>query len=284
MVSALRRFRNRFTWFGVPAIFLGVGMNVIYAFAPNIVTHRQAVVLVGVGIALVVIAGVLFLIGFLKTPLQVSLSYYDIIPILQEMDEHLRTLAKREARKKIDWKKYYEVNDKINKEILGLVPPKTKTIKGAKKAVAKLESSVKETYKDKVISIRGLIAKIEPSSNFLDASGFGLKEQRITNRKYLRLSRKLEYCRNLPIGSEVNDLIRLHIRGSEYTANMLLAIHRALGARQQVQGSSIGVIDLMSTEMRIGLESIESDMREVTYAIRARVGECLRELEVLGVH
>ncbi len=250
-------------------------MDMILAFAPSLITHLQVIVLVIIGIILVLFGLGLFIIGFLKTPSQVTHPYYGIIPTLQKMDEYLGMLAKREARKNIDWDEYEKVNAKINKDILSLMPGNPQTITGAKRSMSKLEATVKQTYKDKVISIRSVIADVEPNSVFLDAKGFGLKKYRIKDRKYLRLSRELQNYRNLPIGTEVDDLIKLHIRVSECNANILLAIYRALRRRACVQGIDIGITDLISTNMQILLESAETNMNEETSAIRARIGECL---------
>jgi hypothetical protein len=202
-----------------------------------------------------------------------------IISVLQQMDEHLRKLARKEALKPVNWSEYDKINSQMNKDILGLVPGNFKTLKGAKKIVSKIESAAQEQVEGKIKTINDAVSTLEKPSNYLDSKGFGLKQIRETDDKYLRLSKSLDKYRTLPIGTKINSLVRLHIASSQYSANLLLAIHRGLNAKTVVQGQTISLSDLISPEMQSNLEAMEANFKEITSEIRARIGDCIRELE-----
>ena len=203
--------------------------------------------------------------------------YDAVIPILQKMDERIRNIAKREANKAIDFQMYEKVNNVINKDIFKVKTSKPKTIKGLKKSVNKLETEIGKTLKEELTSIRSGVEILEPVSVFLDSKGFGLKQQRENDKHYARLALRLQHYRNLPYGTEIDDIIRFHITCSEVSANMLLATIRAMQVK--VKGTNVGFADVISTQMQIAVEQAEKNMREATQKIRTRIGECIRELK-----
>jgi len=278
MQTILQRFRNTFTYYGIAAVVLGVGMNLFFAFAPNVITSPSlSKTLSMIGLGLVVLAVILFIIGFFETPASNVRNYYGIIPLLQKMDNQIIKIAKKETRKEFDLETYKKIHNKYNKDVLKMETSKAKTIKGLKRSAKSLETSLNKTLKDEVHSIRDGIYKLEAMSTFMDINGFGLKQQRLTDKKYLRLSKKLQYYRNLPIGTEIDDLISLHLTYSESSAVLLLTTIR--DGRIKVQEGNIKLLDLVSTNMQITIEQAEKVMNQTTSKIRARIGQCIRVLE-----
>jgi uncharacterized protein YqfB (UPF0267 family) len=203
---------------------------------------------------------------------------YGITPILQKMDGRIRYMAKQEAKKVIDVKEYEKVNKIINKDILNIKPPKPTTIKGLERSVRRQEIIIADKLKNEMKSIRPGIEKLESISSYLDSKGFGLKQQREHDKKYLHLASQLQDYRNLPLDTEINDLIRLHNTCSEISGNMLLAQIRAL--QFQVKGTTVRFTDVISAQTQAISEQLERNMSEMTSNIRARISECIRELEI----
>jgi hypothetical protein len=203
--------------------------------------------------------------------------YYGVIPVLQKMDAHIRYLAKQESKRVIDFKEYEKVSKVTNKDIIQVKEPKPKTIKGLKKTTKKLEVIIDKKIKDEIFTIRDGVEKLEPISSYLDAKGFGLKQQKEIDKKYMRLVSQLQKYLNLPLGSEINDLIDLHVRYSETGANMLLGNIRTLQVK--IENTNIGFTDVISTQMQIITEQTENNMKDITSRIRARIVDCIRELE-----
>jgi len=205
---------------------------------------------------------------------------FGVTPILQKMDERIRNLAKQEGKRVIDFKEYNEINKIINKDIIKVKVTKPTTIKGLKKAANTLETIIDKRIKDEIITIQSGAEKLAPISSFLDAKGFGLKQQRENDKRYTRLATKLQYYRNLPLGSEIDNLINLHIAYSEISANMLLVNIRA--HQVKIENTNVGFTDVISTQMQIITEQTENNMKEIASIIRARITDCIRGLEIKG--
>lgn len=202
-------------------------------------------------------------------------AYYDVIPLLQKMAERIMKLARQEAMRVIDFDEYKRVNNTISEDIIGVPLPKPTTIKGLKRSTSKLESLVGDKLKEEITSYRSAVEKLESITSFLDAKGFGLKQRKDNDKKYTRLVSQLQRFRNLPLGTQIDDLIDLHMRLSESFATMLLATIRA--TQVKIKDADIRLTDVISTQMTIGMEQLERDMSEQISRIRARIGECIRK-------
>ncbi len=145
-----QRVRNRFTIFGVAGLVVGVGVSLVFSFAPNLVTESTARVLIYVGFGLMVLGVALFIYGFLKTPEQTKSELYNINPTLQKMHSPLLELAQKEKDKNIDWQKYLDFRQEINKGMFGIMIDGVKTPDGARASASKLGKSIQEQYDNKL--------------------------------------------------------------------------------------------------------------------------------------
>ena len=239
----------------------------------------------GLGLALVGVCTILY--GFLHKSNQLDdgiQEFKGIIPILQKMDALIFKIAKEEAKKIFDLEEYKKIMKKYPiKMCLKWRHQKPKTIKGFKQYAKSWKISLNKTIKEEVHSLRDGANKLEAMSAFLDIHGFGLKQQRLTNRKYLKLSQKLQYYRNLPIGTEIDNLISLHLTYSESNAAMLLTIIR--DEQMIIRETETKLLHEVSTNMQIKIEQSEGIMNEVTAKIRAKIGECIENwrLELINL-
>lgn len=271
------KLRNRFTIPAISSIIVGVGMSIVFSFLPNTdwITATQAGYLVYAGIGLVILGVGLGLWGIIKTPVPDNIKLYGIIPILNKAVSRLWNLAYKEAKKPIDWKSYDNVNKKINTDILHVKVTRSNKLKTVQMNMAKVEMELRQKH-GAVSSIEEFLEKLRPLSAYLDSCGFGMKFHRERDAKYLKLNRKIDQYRDIPMDEKLNLLIKEHIEFSEYSSNMLLAKIRALQPKTK---DNVAVLNIISTQSRIECELAEKGMKEMGYYIRAQISDHLRELE-----
>jgi len=274
----LQRIRNRFTVFAIPSLIFGIGAQMFLAFAPSLVTKLQSQILTSVSIFLMVLAVGLFIYGVWKTPAQTKSELYKINPILRKMHKRLLKLVNKEKNKAIDWQLYIKTNNEINKSLFGVAPSKAKTVKGARTFVSKAESSVRKRVGGDVANFAEWIGKIQRANDVLDSRGFGLKKQRETDKKYLKLNNTLDGYRDLA-PPQINDFVKDHIMFSKIGANVLLAKYRAQKLKTKIKGVDYGVVNIMPLQMEAGFGALETSVEEFMCQIRAAILECIQELE-----
>lgn len=281
MQNLLYRLQNSFSLINVIPFSVGVGMFLVGLFAPLgwDIPKELAKWLTYIGLGLAAFGAILAVWRFFTNPIEKKLRVYGIIPILNNMEKQLWQLAETEKHKNIDWKKYIETSKKVSK-LMSVTVPEVATVDEARNEIEALKQELAERhFKNKKMPRSKKVIVIRSISRLLDSDGFGLGEQKRSNKSYLRLNQLVDkYYDDYKdtIDKHLNALIRSHIDFAEAGANALLVKYRTQAAIELAQIA--GYSDFFSPSTQSDLEGFEEDIRDITRDIRIDIGQYIKRL------
>jgi hypothetical protein len=289
MRNLLYKIRNSLSPASISILAIGVGVTMASAFAP-IGWHIPvafARTLTGIGVGLIVFGFILMTCKYFKSPIEKKNRIYSIISILSNMEGCLWKLARKQRFENTDWQKYIETNNKIS-QLLDIAEPKVTSVDEAKEKIAGLESALGEKtfIKDQPLSKR--VEVLQSFSRLLDIDSFGLKEQRESNKAYLRLNKRVDkYYDNYKdiIDRDLDILIKAHKAIAEAGANIFLVKQRLLYLREQIllQGGLgnelTDILDLFPPHMQAWLEGFETDAKDILRDKRIEISQHIRGIK-----
>lgn len=248
--------------------FAPVGWEILKEFAKS---------LTYIGLGLIALGVILAIWKFFKNPIEKTSRIYSIISILNKMDKRLKQLVEKGKDEKIDWGKFTKTIIKITNLVV-LNPPEVANIDEAQGWIKKMTQLLEDKYlKKKATRTRRMQVLVLPISRLLDRDGFGLKNQRQTDRQYLKLSQMVgSYFNDYKdvIDRELNNLIKLHIHFSEASSNMFLAKHRINLVLELY--SSLLLDQLLSSSLQSDWEGFEDDANDILNNIRIDIGQYIK--------
>jgi hypothetical protein len=230
-----------------------------------------------VGVGLVGFGLLMAIWRYFKNPVEKKLRIYNIITVLDKMYRRLEILTNKEKHTGIEWNRYRETADKINK-FAGVTIPIVSSVDEARDKVEIAEKEIPSTlFKDK--NREQKIIWIQSASRLLDKAGFGLKEKRERDRQYTRLSKMVdEYYNDYKdiIDDELRILIRSCIAFTESAANALLFMRRANIAMDLALQA--GIPNVLTPSMEADMEGFDNDIREIARKFRVEIGQYIKKL------
>jgi hypothetical protein len=280
MQNLLYRIRNSLSLANIISFSVGVGMALVGLFAPLgwEISKELAKLLTYIGLGLIALGVILAIWKFFKNPIEETSRIYSIISILNKMDKRLKQLVEKGKDEKIDWGKFTKTIKKIT-SLVELNSPEAANIDEAQDWIRKTMKLLEDKYlKKKATRTSKMQILVLPISRLLDRNGFGLKNQRQTDKQYLKLSQMVgSYFNDYKdvIDRELKDLIELHIHFSEASSNMFLAKHR-INLVLGLITSSLLLDQLLSPSLQSDWEGFEDDANDILSNIRIDIGQYIK--------
>jgi len=252
-------------------------IGIFVPFAWSDISKETAQSLTFVGMGFVGIGLVLAVWKYFKNPVEKKLRIYGIITVLDRMYKRLEALVGRESDKEIDWDRYRETADKINR-FAGVAVPVVSSIDEARDKV--------ESFEKEIPSILPMNRKREQRivwvhsvSRLLDKDGFGLKDVRKRDGKYNHLLKMLDRFYDDykdTVDDELRRLIRSCVDFTESATNALLFMRRM--DTTLALASDIGIPNLLTPSLEADMEGFNDEIREIARMLRVEVGESIKRL------
>lgn len=247
------------------------------------INENRAIYISIVAIIALVIGGIVWFIGTrIGRGESVVSKLGDIVPTLEEMDSLLREEALRESKKPFNKKKYNQVHNRINAEILGITFGKADNLEDIKQQLQNVVVKFTKEHRGLQGGTDKWFKKTDVISGFLDNEGFGLKQYRNRGR-YKKLMHSLTKDRDYVTDKELNKLIKEHILKSEILNNMLFDKERGVGIKADYQDAKYGITDLIPAPLVASVSTFERDGMERLNDIRLEIGKRIKVLEMENV-